>query len=272
MNDHYCIEFLQWCLPALDMHWEGFRKVRKQVCKRIRKRMQELDLSETSDYRQYLEAHPEEWEVLDSLCYITISRFYRDRKTFEDIGTIVLPALIKSLPRSGDREIRAWSAGCCSGEEPYSLNLLWKLMVEPGLEESCRLSIVATEKNGALLQRATEGVFNPGSLKHLPLSFRENGFDRERERFRIKDIYKANLVFRQQDIRRQMPDGSCQLILCRNLAFTYFNLRLRKKILKELQHKLSEDGFLIIGAHEHLPEGFDRIHSLPQNRHIYRKM
>lgn len=233
--------------------------------------MQELDFSEMSDYRQYLQVHPEEWEVLDSLCYITISRFYRDRKTFEDIGTIVLPALIRSLSGSGRREIRAWSAGCCSGEEPYSLILLWNFLIEPGLDESFRLSIIATDKNFALLQRAVAGIFSPGSLKHLPLTYQENGFNREGEKYRIKDIYKTNISFRHQDIRREMPEGSFQLILCRNLVFTYFDLPLQKKILKELQHKLSRDGFLVIGAHEHLPERYNGLHSLPENRQIFQK-
>lgn len=75
MKDTECVEFLQWALPRLHMRWQGFRKVRGQVCKRIGRRIRELNLGEGADYRTYLESHPAEWSVLDDLCRITISRF-----------------------------------------------------------------------------------------------------------------------------------------------------------------------------------------------------
>ncbi len=85
MKDPECIRFLQWALPQLHMRWPGFRKVRAQVCKRIGRRMTGLGLSEFSSYRSYLEETPEEWSTLDTLCRITISRFYRDRDVFEHL-------------------------------------------------------------------------------------------------------------------------------------------------------------------------------------------
>ena len=83
MNDADCVEFLQWALPRLRMRWAGFRKVRGQVCKRIGRRLKELGLGDIDAYRSYLDKHSEEWEILDGLCRITISRFHRDRKVFE---------------------------------------------------------------------------------------------------------------------------------------------------------------------------------------------
>jgi len=82
MTDLECILFLQWALPRLRLRWARFRKVRRQVCKRISSRMRELELPDTAAYRSFLEAHPAEWPLLDSLCRVTISRFCRDCAVF----------------------------------------------------------------------------------------------------------------------------------------------------------------------------------------------
>jgi chemotaxis protein methyltransferase CheR len=79
MSDSQCVVFLQWALPRLRVRWAGFRKVRRQVCRRVWRRARELGLADLVAYRAYLEEHPEEWALLDSMARITISRFYRDR-------------------------------------------------------------------------------------------------------------------------------------------------------------------------------------------------
>ena len=93
MKDADCVALLQWALPRLRMRWAGFRKVRGQVCKRIRRRMGALGIDSVSAYRQYLERHDSEWDELDALCRISISRFYRDRGVFTFLQDTVLPEL-----------------------------------------------------------------------------------------------------------------------------------------------------------------------------------
>src|SRR5439155_11021510 len=87
MRDADCTAFLQWALPRLDMHWPGFRKVRHQVCKRVRHRIAALGLSGFAAYREHLERDAQEWQVLDQFCHITISRFFRDRGAFDCLRT-----------------------------------------------------------------------------------------------------------------------------------------------------------------------------------------
>ena len=123
MSDADCVAFLQWALPHLDMRWTGFRKVRGQVCKRIKRRLKQLGLEEYSSYRQLLETEPAEWRVLDECCHITISRFFRDRDVFELLRKRILPEMARKAAREG-RPARIWSAGCASGEEPYTLRML----------------------------------------------------------------------------------------------------------------------------------------------------
>jgi chemotaxis protein methyltransferase CheR len=76
------VAFVQWALPRLDMRWTGFRKVRGQVCERIKRRLKELGLEGYAAYRQRLETDPQEWRVLDECCHITISRLFRDQDVF----------------------------------------------------------------------------------------------------------------------------------------------------------------------------------------------
>ena len=93
MNDLDCVQFLQWALPMMRMRWPGFRKVRRQVCKRVDRRLRRLGLVDVTAYRAYLDDHPDEWSQLDQLCRIPISRFYRDRGVFDLLRDDVLPSL-----------------------------------------------------------------------------------------------------------------------------------------------------------------------------------
>jgi chemotaxis protein methyltransferase CheR len=166
MNDTDCTAFLQWALPQLDLRWPGFRKVRGQVCKRLRKRMSELGIDDFADYRSRLAADPPEWQVLDECCHITISRFFRDRGVFESLRRRVLPD-IAARAGAEQRAARIWCAGCASGEESYTLKILWDLEVAK-LYPGVSLSIVATDIDEAMLACAREGCFKATSLHELP--------------------------------------------------------------------------------------------------------
>ena len=91
----------------------------------LTKRIQELGLADLEAYRHYLQTHTREWATLDTLCRITISRFYRDSMVFRLLAMELLPQLAARLIREGRTVLRVWSAGCASGEEPYTFRLLW---------------------------------------------------------------------------------------------------------------------------------------------------
>ena len=271
MNDQDCVEFLRWCLPRLQYRWKGFRRVRRQICKRLRHRLLELELSNLNAYRSYLKEVNDEWKVLDSLCSITISRFYRNRSVFYTIQSEILPLLAETNRKRNEKEIRCWSAGCCSGEEPYTLSILWNLAVPKDLKDACSLRIVATDRESILLKRAECGIYSRSSLKDLPEEWIDRAFDRIESEYRFRETLKHNVVFLQQDIREQCPPDNFDLILCRNIVFTYFSEELQSVILKKIIEKLKSGGFLIVGAHESLPCQMDSMIPYGQSRSIYRK-
>jgi chemotaxis protein methyltransferase CheR len=252
MRDEDCVGLLQWALPRLGLSWPGFRRVRRQVCRRLERRLREVGLEGAAAYRAYLEEHPEEWQRLDTLCRVTVSRFFRDRGVFEALGEVVLPALAAQASSRG--LLRAWSAGCASGEEPYTLAALWEHAVRPVFPH-VELRILATDADEAMLRRAGRAVFGASSVREVPTEWRRRVFTRRGERYHVRPRLRELVSFAAHDVRDPPPSGPFDLALCRNLAFTYFDEAHRLEVAGHLARALRLGGALVVGAHESLPEG-----------------
>lgn len=270
MNDEQCVRFLRWALPQLHMRWPGFRKVRKQVCKRIDQRIRDLDLPGVEEYRTYLQEHADEWAKLDALCRITISRFYRDRRVFATLQQEVLPSLVSSARERGDTVFRIWSAGCGSGEEPFTLAVLWVMELQAHFPEII-IEIVATDADPNMMRRCRDACYEFGSLKDLPESLRDRAFAREDDAYCLKPEYRSHIEFLEQDIRQEQPEGRFDLVLCRNLVFTYFDDALQLKLLSRMVDAMHDHAALVIGVHEKLPEGAEGLLTWFDGQRIYRK-
>ena len=268
MTDADCVTFLQWALPQLNLRWSGYRKVRRQVCKRIARRLRALGLPDLSAYRGRLAQDRDEWIALDSFCRIPISRFWRDRSVFDHLANVVLPQLAGTAVRER-RPLTAWSAGCASGEEPYSLSIAFAL--GPAERTGASFDILATDADQVLLGRAGRGVYGGGSLKDLPVSARAAAFDRAGPLYRIRPAFRANITFRREDIRGRMPRGPFDLVLCRNLVFTYFDAPLQRALLAKFAARIRTGGAFIVGSHEKLPEGATGFAPEPGPPGIYKR-
>lgn len=230
-------ELLQWALPRLGYRSEGFRRVRRRVVRRIERRCRALGLPGLAAYRNHLEGVSGEWERLDGLLNITISKFYRDRALFDHLRREILPGL-------GRRRGRCWSAGCASGEEPHTLAIL-----APGLR------ILGTDRDPLLLDRAREGLYRASSIRDLPAEDRALAFEPVDGLFRLRDEFRANVEFRVEDLRRTMPEGPFDLVFCRHVAFTYFAEEHEREVAAGFRARLAPGGLLVIGRLERLPEG-----------------
>jgi chemotaxis protein methyltransferase CheR len=263
-----CTAFLQWALPRAGLRWAGFRKVRGQVCKRLKRRMADLGLADVAAYRAVLEADPAEWRAFDDCCRVTISRFFRDRAVFERLRQEVLPAIATRAARE-QRPARIWSAGCASGEEPYTLRILWDLDVAPACEGAA-LAIVATDSDPAMLARAAGGCFAATSLRELPPHLLQQAFEARGTLSCVKARHRHGIAFLCQDLRTDLPDGSFDLILCRNMAFTYFAPAVQQQVMARLPGRLVRGGHLVIGRHEQLPQNATGFRALPGAPQIFR--
>jgi len=254
MNSDEGVKFLQWALPELGYSWQGFRKPRGQVLKRIQNRMHELGLSSGFDeYRYYLENHPQEWNRLDSFCYVTISKFFRDRKLWDFLQEEVFQELFRD---DEPAPLRIWSAGCCNGEEPYTIGILIEELPED-VKSARQVSILASDRYSEILKRAKQGRYPSSALKELTNKELENYFDKienGNEDYQIRKEPSRYVEFEVRDIRKSLPDGTFQLVFCRNLVFTYFRKDQRKQFLEKLKPKIKPGGYLVTGSNEQLPD------------------
>ena len=264
-GDRACVEFLQWALPRLGLRWAGFRKVRRQVCRRVRRRLAALGLPDLEAYRTYLDGHPDEWAILDRLTPITISRFYRDREVWAYLERDVVPALA-----SGGDRVRCWSAGCASGEEPYTLALMWSEALAsrfPGV----RMEILATDIEPVVLERADRAAYSASSLKALPPPWLGRGFMREGELYVLRPEHRELVTFARDDVRTAAARGPFDLVLCRNVAFTYLASEHQRSVLDHLAAAVRPGGALVIGLHESLPHPAPQFEPLPRARAVFQR-
>ena len=175
MDDRECVAFLHWCLPRLGLRWSGYRKVRRLVGKRLNRRLAELGLTDLCAYRAFLTSTPAEWARLDVMCRIPISRFYRDRGAFDVIIRQLLPQLAAMASARGMAGIKCWSAGCASGEEPYTLSIGWRLCVVQNWP-TLQLAVIATDADKTMIERAKAACYSRSSLKDLPQEWVERAF------------------------------------------------------------------------------------------------
>lgn len=269
MKQEPCVAFLQWALPRLGLHWPGFRRVRRQVCKRIERRMRELGLPDVTAYRRQLESHEREWQELAALCTVTISRFYRDRAVFDCLGERVLPALAEAALARGAAQLECWSAGCASGEEPYTLAIQWRIALAPRFP-ALGMHVLGSDIDATLLERARSACYRASSLEELPALWREQAFEKRAKLFCLREDYRRAVELERRDLLGAPPPRRFDLILCRNLAFTYFGPALAHAALERIADLLHPGGALVIGLHERLPSDAERMEPWPGCRAIFR--
>ncbi len=232
--------------------------------------MIELGLKEAGAYRSFLERDRAEWDILDALCRITISRFYRDHEVFRSLEQKVLVRLCEAIQARGGTVLRCWSIGCASGEEPYTLAILWARGIGR-LFPAVEVSILATDADLRMIERAKEGCYGASSLRELPSEWK-TAFSREGADFCVRPDEREKVIFLEQDIRKAEPEGLFHLIVCRNIVFTYFEAELQKEILTRLCGKLHDHGALVVGVHESLPSGEVGFAPWPGCPGVYQKI
>jgi chemotaxis protein methyltransferase CheR len=261
------------------MRWLGFRKVHSQTSKRIHRRIKQLDVDGIAGYRSYLEKHSDEWQTLDALCRVTISRFYRDKQMFAFLEHEVLPDLAQRVIARGDDCLRVWSVGAGSGEEPYTIAIIWRLMLQQRFPD-LRLQIIATDIDPNMIQRAQAACYDYASVKNLPERWRDKVFNMHDGRYCLKQEYQGDVQFVVHDVREdfmEILDGNLfreklDLVLCRNLVFTYFDEPLQNLTFERILPVLTKAGALVLGIHEQLPDNVVGVKVWSQRLRIFEKI
>lgn len=239
-------EFLKEACPPLELEWRTYR--RRAARRRVLERMGELGLSRYQDYLKVLQADATEAEAFPNRIRLTLSRFFREHERWAQLSEALEVLLSEEESPAG---LRAWSAGCCGGEEPYSLAILWESGFAARYPGN-RLAITATDIDGPSLRRAEEGCYDTPSLRELSPESRKEWFQRESNRWRLVEGPRRIVSFRKIDLLMDEPAGPFDLVLCRYLAFTYYRGERRRRAAARLWSALRPGGILFIGRKEGL--------------------
>lgn len=249
----------QKILDRFGFSWAGFRKVRKGVMKRLSRHMQETGCQKTEDYIEIIERDRNVRFQFEQLMTVSISRFFRDQELWKCIKGQILPVMAQK-PCMG---MKAWFAGCASGEEVYSFKILWE-----DLRKSCpylpnlSILILATDLNPAYLERAEAAVYPRSSVKDVPEAIRAVYFmTSTRETYALSTWMKEGIVWKVHHLLYDPPGTAFDLIFLRNNLLTYYRDEIKMPALKKVIDSLADGGFLVIGSHERMPvERPDLIH------------
>lgn len=236
-------------LKRFGLAWDGYRKVRKGVKKRLCRHMHQLGCRNVQAYFWALDESKETRQDCERLMTVSIGRFFRDRHLWQYLEKEILPSII----REQGKRIRVWSAGCALGEEVYSFKILWHTIVgcKGPLTE---LEMVATDMNPDYLRRARAGIYPPSSLKEVPERWQGLYFKRKRgQRYGVADYLKKGIVWQVGNVLSDSPGIDFQVILLRNSLLTYYSEGIKAAAFQNVINSLARDGFLIIGAHEKIP-------------------
>ena len=239
-------EFLKEVAPLFGLQRRPFQ--RKGVKRKVERRIIEVGLSHFDEYLLKVQKDPEERSYFSKILTVTISRFFRDNTVFHLLETSIIPEIIK---KQSD-ELKIWSIGCANGEEPYSFSLLWKEKFEK-VYPSLPLSILATDIDAKMIERAKEGRYRKSTLKEVPEEIIQKYFRIENGFFVLDGAIREGVAFKKHDIIHEAPFSGMDIIFCRNLAFTYFSKECQIDVLKKIYPSLNGKGYLIIGKDESLP-------------------
>ncbi len=217
------------------------------ILRRISRRMTVTRSRSMREYHDYLYAHPEEVGELVKAFLINVTQFFRDPEAFAYLRSEILPRLIAQA-RYRDRVLRFWTAGCATGEEPYSLAMLLTDLLGAELPE-WSVKIFATDVDEAAINFARRGLYSENLLKSVPAEYRERFFERVDQGYRISKTLRQMVIFGQQDLSRSAPFPRIDLVLCRNVLI-YFTPELQEYVLNQFAFSLSPNGYLFLGKAE----------------------
>jgi chemotaxis methyl-accepting protein methylase len=240
-------EFLREVAPLLGLQWRPFQ--RKGIKRKVERRIAEISLSGFEEYLLKIKEESEERTYLSKILTVTISRFFRDREVFNILETSLIPTIVK---KRKEDDLKIWSIGCASGEEPYSIALLWEERFGK-IWPQIHLCILATDIDEKMIGRAKEGRYKKSSLKELPEEALRRFFKNENGFYVLDRSIRTSVEFKRHDIIHEEPFSRMDIIFCRNLAFTYFSKECQIGVLKKIAASLKEEGYLIIGKNENLP-------------------
>lgn len=219
---------------------------RTSLERRIRRRMVEVGCDDFNAYHAFLEAHPSEFVDLLNTVLINVTSFFRDKEAWEVLRRDAIPRI---LERKADTSpIRIWSVGCATGEEPYSLAMLFAEHL--GSAEFCRrVKIYATDLDDDALNTARHATYAARDVESMPEPLLERYFERAGNHYVFQRELRKCVIFGRHNVVGDAPISRIDLLVCRNLLI-YLEADTQAVVLPRLHYALVNDGVLFLGKAE----------------------
>jgi chemotaxis protein methyltransferase CheR len=222
--------------------------------RRLARRCVELGVRSFTSYHYALRSDTTgDGELAWAIDHLTTNETYflRERRQLEALIEEIVPALQARRGGAGESPVSVWSAGCSSGEEPYSIVLM---ALEAGLVPGRDLRVYASDISRQMLHKARRGVYREASFRQMDPWLRDKYFAPKDGAYRISDELKKHVHFAHMNLldeTRSALLGSLDVILCRNVII-YFDLETKRRVVRAFHQKLRPGGFLLLGHSESL--------------------
>jgi len=238
------------------------------LMRRVRRRMQVLHIEDPNEYITQLRKLPNEPDLLFREILIGVTRFFRDPAMFEALAETVLPELISS--GAPDEPIRVWVAGCATGEEAYSLAILFKEALAAA--DSRRVvTIFATDIDDRAITIARAGLYSDLIEADTTVERLERHFVKEGPRYRVAKHIRDMCVFSTHDLVKDPPFSRLDMVSCRNLLI-YFEAPLQQRVVSTFHYGIRPNGFLWLGPSETIAASARLFKAFDKRSRIFRRL
>ena len=257
---------LQFLKRSRGFDFTGYK--RASLERRFRRRMDTVACKSFGDYLDYLEVHPEEYQALFDTLLINVTDFFRDPPTWDQVRDDALPLILDGKP--ADEPLRVWSAGCATGQEPYTIAIV---LCEALGEDSYRrrVKIYATDIDEDALNTARQATYAAREVEHVPPELRERYFERVENRFAFRTDLRRAVIFGRNNLVQDAPISRLDLLVCRN-TLMYLNAETQGDVLRHFHFALRDTGVLMLGKSEMMIAHRDLFAALDLKQRIFRKL
>lgn len=234
-------------------------KKRSLVAARLQKVLFSGGFGSVEEYYDHVIRDASGQELLNLVDRISTNHtyFFREKEHFDFLLNVALPEIIEEQRRNGTRKVRIWSAGCSSGEEPYTLAMILREFLS-GKSLNIDAGILATDISVSVLETAMAGIYPADKMSQLPFSYRQRYFSLLKDgNWAVKQGLKDMVLFRRLNLmsREFQFKGLFHVILCRNVMI-YFDKATQKELIEKFYRYTEPGGYLIIGHSETIDRGF----------------
>jgi two-component system CheB/CheR fusion protein len=239
------------------------------IYRRIERRMGLHQIDKIANYVKFLQANPQEVELLFRELLIGVTNFFRDPEAWEQLKGEVLSTLISSS--DSNQVLRAWVPACATGEEAYSLAILFKEALDQTKPaKNVSLQIFATDLDAHSIERARAGVFPENIAADVSTKRRDRFFVKVDGGYQVAKPIREMVIFATQNIIMDPPFTKLDLVSCRNLLI-YLTPELQKKLFPLFHYSLNPGGYLFLGGSESIGTFTDLFSPLAGKTRLYRR-